>query len=141
MAPKKPGSAFRRIEEDTPGIDYLEQLTKLGPREGESYYAFSIRLARVREARLVILAVAEHNKGNITEICRVLGISLSYFYSAALGMAGLVRQDIHDFKPVNRAVDQPLRISPERAQAHMRAMKKRVIKRRQQPKRTPLVRS
>jgi hypothetical protein len=68
------GRSTRRSEEDIPSEDYIERLKSLGPREGESYLAFRMRLASVSEGRRLLLDTAEVCGGNMELVAKTLGI-------------------------------------------------------------------
>lgn len=103
-APKKPkrrklrgGRAFRRPEEDIPGHDYVERMEKLGARDGESELAFVMRIASIRAGRAFLLEFAKRCDGNMSEICRQIGVD-RHNLSFHLKQVGLTTQDILRFR-------------------------------------------
>lgn len=69
------GRALRRPEEDIPSLDYIERMERLGPRQGESLLAFTMRLAGIRAGRALVIAYAERCHGNLSDASRQLGIN------------------------------------------------------------------
>ena len=69
------GRALRRPEEDIPSLDYVERMERLGPREGESLLAFTMRLAGIRAGRALVVAYAERCNGNLSDASRQMGIN------------------------------------------------------------------
>lgn len=68
------GRAFRRIEEDTVGADYVALVTKLGPRTNESILAFQMRIASLQAGREFVLSSAKKANYDIATIAGLLGI-------------------------------------------------------------------
>lgn len=95
------GRGLRRPEENIPGPDYILRIERLGPREGESYYAFRIRLAALREGRSILLESARRNYGNVSDVCREMGISRQNI-PAHLKSAGLSTKELRAFRPEYR---------------------------------------
>jgi len=92
------GRGLRRPEEDVPSKDYVQKIDMLGPREGESYLSFKMRMAALRAGRELLLESARRNHGNIADVCRELGISNSNS-AAHLKNTGLSSKDLHAFRP------------------------------------------
>lgn len=98
------GRGLRRSAENKPGSDYLRRLEQLGPREGESYLAFRMRLAAVREGRKILLDAAKRNCGNVSDVCREVGVhvcNLTTHYKTL----GLTKADLTAFAPEYRTKD------------------------------------
>lgn len=93
---------LRRKEEDVPGLDYMERLTALGPREGESYLAFKMRLASVEESRKQIMIMARRHKSDAMKVCLALGID-RHNLGAYLRKAGLSFESFYAFKELKEA--------------------------------------
>jgi hypothetical protein len=91
------GRAFRRPEEDVPGHDYVERMNKIGPRDGESYLAFIMRLASLQAGRLCILEYANRCKGNISTVAKHVGVS-RHNMAFHLKQLGLTAADIMKFR-------------------------------------------
>jgi hypothetical protein len=64
----------RRTEEDIPSFRYIEQMQKLGPREGESLLAFTKRMAAVKAARGLWLKVWVEQNGDKEAAAEAAGI-------------------------------------------------------------------
>lgn len=81
-------SVLRRPEEDVPGSDYLERMTALGPRQGESMVAFRCRIASTAEGRRVWIESATKYSGDLTQIAAELGVSKTNirFYLRQVGL-------------------------------------------------------
>jgi hypothetical protein len=75
-------------------------MEKLGPRDGETFLAFRIRLAGIKEGRQLILASARRCAGNITDVCRELGVG-RHNIPSYLRTCGLQTKDILDCRPEN----------------------------------------
>lgn len=69
------GRALRRPEEDIPSLDYIERMERLGPRQGESLLAFTMRLAGIRAGRALVIAYAQRCNGNLSDASRQLGVN------------------------------------------------------------------
>lgn len=91
------GRPLRRIEEDIPSHDYVAVMHKLGPRDGESLLAFIMRMGALTAGRTCLLEFATRCKGNVTEMCRQLGVNRHNF-PAHLRQTGLTTYDIINFK-------------------------------------------
>jgi hypothetical protein len=91
------GRAFRRPDEDIPSHDYVERMNKLGPREGESYLAFVMRIASLQAGRLCVLEHANRCKGNLTTVSKYLGVN-RHNMSFHLKQLGLCAADILKFR-------------------------------------------
>jgi hypothetical protein len=87
------GRAFRRPEEDIPGADYITRMEALGPRNGESYLAFRMRLATIVCARGLWMQVAAEASGNLSECARRLGVN-RHNVATHLRQAGLTTRDL-----------------------------------------------
>jgi hypothetical protein len=101
--PLSGGRAFRRPEEDVAGPDYYERMETLGPRNGESYLAFRMRLAQISCARQLWLQVASESEGNLSECARRLGVNrhnvASHLRQAGLTSADLVKAGAPKYTP------------------------------------------
>ena len=97
-SPRTGGRAVRREEEDIPGADYMERMTRLGPRAGETTLAFEGRLASVSAIRASLLASAQRNFGQPSDVCREKGIS-RHNLSVYLKNCGLTMADLRSFNP------------------------------------------
>lgn len=64
----------RRAEEDIPSFKYVEQMQKLGPREGESLLAFTKRMAAVKAARGLWMQTWVEQQGDKEACAEAVGI-------------------------------------------------------------------
>jgi len=94
---KRGGKSSRRPEEDIPSENYLKELWKLGPRDGESIIAFRMRMASTEAGRIFILEAAKQYDSNIEHLCKQMGIQ-RYNLSFYLTRVGLSMADVRKFR-------------------------------------------
>lgn len=96
---KKPakGRSLKHLEEGIPGPDYVSKLKKLGPRKGESFLAFHMRMAKIEAGRELLLAVGQQYEGNLSAVSRRLGIN-RYNLAFHLTSLGLTTADLLKYR-------------------------------------------